>query len=168
MWSGSLPTKVGRGARESESVVRRLCAVLAIVVVTAGCDDPFQVIEEVEFAASLGVDLSQMERLSNGVYIQDLVVGTGDTLVVGSMANVDYTGWLADGTQFDTGTFSFTSGSTGDDRTISGFDAGTRGMRVGGTRRLIIPPEQGYGDRQSGPIPAGSILIFEVDLLGLS
>jgi FKBP-type peptidyl-prolyl cis-trans isomerase len=139
--------------------------VLAIVVVTAGCDDPFQVIEEVEFAASLDIDLSQMERLSNGVYIQDLVVGTGDALVVGSTANVDYIGWLADGTQFDANTTSFTAGAG---EVVSGFDTGTRGMLVGGTRRVIIPPEEGYGDRQSGPIPPGSILIFEVDLLELS
>jgi FKBP-type peptidyl-prolyl cis-trans isomerase len=141
---------------------------MAIVVLTAGCDDPFQVIEDVEFATSLDIDLSQMERLSNGVYIQDLVVGTGDTLVVGLDANVDHTGWLADGTQFDTGNYSFTSGGSGEDPPISGFDTGTRGMLVGGTRRLIIPPEEGYGDRQNGSIPPGSILIFEVDLLGLS
>jgi peptidylprolyl isomerase len=165
MWSGSLPTKLGRGSRESESVVRRLCAVLALVVLTAGCDDPFQVIEDVEFAASLDIDLSQMERLSNGVYVQDLVDGTGDTLVVGLTANVDYAGWLTDGTQFGTGNFSFTSGAG---EVVSGFDAGALGMLVGGKRRLIIPPEEGYGDRQSGPIPPGSVLIFEIDLLDLS
>jgi peptidylprolyl isomerase len=137
--------------------------------VAAGCgDDPFQVIEEVEFAASLDIDLSQMERLSNGVYIQDVVVGTGDTLAVGLTANVDYTGWLADGTQFDTGNFSFTPGGSGTDRAISGFEAGALGMLVGGTRRLVIPPEEGYGDSDSEAIPAGSVLVFEVDLLDVS
>src|SRR5437868_432651 len=87
---------------------------------------------------------------SVGVYTQtDLVIGTGATAVAGKTATLTYTGWLYDsgkpfgrGTQFQTGSFSFVVGSG---QAIKGFDQGTTGMQVGGSRRLIIPPELAYG-----------------------
>lgn len=137
-------------------------AVMAVVALSACGDDPFQVIEETEFAASLGVDLSQMEQLPSGTYIMDKVLGTGPELVFGSEMTVTFTGWLADGTEFDSGTFTAMYTETGG--VIDGFREGILGMREGGTRLLVIPPAQAYGDRQVGIIPPGSILVFEVTL----
>jgi FKBP-type peptidyl-prolyl cis-trans isomerase FkpA len=102
----------------------------------------------------------------------DLVVGTGAVAASGNTVTVQYTGWLYDptktdgkGTQFDTGTLSpFVLGSGA---VIAGFDQGIIGMRVGGTRRLIIPPSLGYGSNANGPIPANSTLVFEMTLLNV-
>ncbi len=120
----------------------------------------FQVIEEVEFDPALNVDLSQMTVTNNGIYWQDLAVGTGDTLVFGASATVDYTGWLVDGTQFDTGTgFVFTMGFN---QVIRGWEDGMLGMLAGGSRKLVIPPELAYGGLARPGIPPGSILVFDV------
>lgn len=102
----------------------------------------------------------------------DLVVGSGTTAALGRSATVSYTGWLysttaADnkGTLFDSGSFSFTLG-TG---VIPGFTQGVNGMRVGGTRRVVIPPELGYGSAGSPPrIPGNATLIFEITLTAAS
>lgn len=101
----------------------------------------------------------------------DLRVGTGAEATVGRGAAVQYAGWLysttaADnkGTQFDAGTFSFTVG-TG---VIPGFSQGVQGMRVGGVRRVVIPPNLGYGAAGSPPrIPGNATLIFEIELLSV-
>jgi FKBP-type peptidyl-prolyl cis-trans isomerase FkpA len=137
--------------------------VLAAVVGLAGCgDDPFQVIEETEFAASLGIDLDQMEKLPSGVYFQDIELGTGDELVYDSDVFITYTGWLADGTEFDSGSFGFQVQVGGG--AIEGLNLGLLGMQQGGTRKLVIPPALAYGDKEVGIIPPGSILVFEVTL----
>jgi FKBP-type peptidyl-prolyl cis-trans isomerase FkpA len=102
----------------------------------------------------------------------DLVVGTGTTATLGRSATVSYAGWLysttaADnkGSQFDSGSFSFTLG-TG---VIAGFTQGVNGMRVGGTRRVVIPPELGYGSAGNPPrIPGNATLIFEITLTAAS
>ena len=132
----------------------------------AGCgDDPvqveFQVIEEVEFAASLGIDLTMFTELASGVYVQDVVVGTGDAATSGDEVVVGYTGYLADGSTFDDGGFSFVVDAGG---VIPGFDEGVRGMQVGGERRVIIPPELAYGAQGRPGIPPGAILIFDITL----
>ncbi len=100
----------------------------------------------------------------------DLRTGTGTEATVGRSANVRYTGWLynstaADnkGTQFDSGTFTFVVGQG----VIPGFSQGVTGMRVGGLRRVVIPPSLGYGSQPNGPIPANSTLIFEIELLSI-
>jgi FKBP-type peptidyl-prolyl cis-trans isomerase len=139
--------------------------VLALLAVAGACgEDPvevveFEVIEEVTFGANLGVQLDSMEMLASGEYIQDRVVGTGALVEVGSALTVSYTGWLADGTEFDSGSLDFT---VGDGQLIPGFDQGVRGMNVGGTRLVIIPPERGYGASARGLIPAGAVLVFEI------
>lgn len=107
----------------------------------------------------------------------DLVVGTGAEALNGRRITVNYTGWLysttaADnkGTQFDS---SLTAGRTpfvfllGGGSVIAGWDRGIAGMRVGGRRRLIIPPELGYGTSGSGSIPGNATLIFEVEVLAV-
>ena len=94
--------------------VRRGWGGLALVSVLAGCGggptDPevvVQVIEETTFAANLNIDLATMEQMTNGVYRLDTVEGVGALLEIGMFATVMFTGWLSDGTQFDTGEFSF-------------------------------------------------------------
>jgi FKBP-type peptidyl-prolyl cis-trans isomerase FkpA len=111
---------------------------------------------------------------SVGVYTQtDLVVGTGAVVNAGNRATVIYTGWLYDtgrpdgkGTQFDTGAgFTFVVGAG---QVIAGWDRGVPGMRVGGQRRLIIPPELAYGNRSpSAAIPANATLVFDITLTGV-
>ncbi len=147
-------------------IVRLRCsfAVVALAAVGLGaCGDghPFQVIEETEFAASLGIDLATMEQLPSGVYIQEITPGSGAQAMAGDIVNVDYMGWLADGTlfnDFDAIDFSL-------DGVVPGFRDGIIGMVVGETRLMVIPPEQGYGAAGNGSaIPPGAILVFQVTL----
>jgi FKBP-type peptidyl-prolyl cis-trans isomerase FkpA len=108
---------------------------------------------------------------SVGVFTQtDLVLGIGPTANVGTRVTVTYTGWLYDtgkplgkGAQFNTGSFSFV---VGDGTTVAGFSQGIVGMRVGGQRRLIIPPELAYGaSPPSGSgIPVNATLVFDITL----
>ncbi len=104
----------------------------------------------------------------SGLQIKDLVVGTGEQARVGATVVVHYTGWLLDGTKFDSSVdkdqpFPFTLGQG---QVIKGWDEGVATMRVGGKRELTIPPELAYGDRAVGAvIKAGSTLVFEVELL---
>ena len=102
--------------------------------------------------------------------IEDLNVGTGAEAVAGKTVNVHYTGWLTNGTKFDSSVdrgqpFSF---SLGAGQVIQGWDKGVAGMKVGGKRKLTIPPELGYGARGAGRvIPPNATLVFEVELLGV-
>ena len=109
---------------------------------------------------------SNSRTTESGLIITDIVDGEGDEANPGELVTVNYTGTLEDGTQFDTSIgrapFSFPLGAG---RVIKGWDEGVAGMKVGGKRKLVIPPELGYGSRNMGPIPANSTLIFEVELL---
>ncbi len=104
---------------------------------------------------------------SNGVLqSQDIVVGTGATAVAGDTVTVSYVGSFTNGTVFDSGTLPPFRVGTGS--VIKGFDDGIIGMRVGGKRHLIIPPNLGYGSQANGPIPANSTLVFDVTLLAIA
>ncbi|MBK9313075.1 MAG: FKBP-type peptidyl-prolyl cis-trans isomerase [Acidobacteria bacterium] len=105
----------------------------------------------------------------SGLKYIDHVVGTGASPQSGQSVTVHYTGTLTDGSKFDSSVdrgqpFEFTIGIG---RVIKGWDEGVMSMKVGGKRRLIIPPHLGYGSRNAGPIPPNSTLIFEVELLGV-
>src|SRR5687767_14952724 len=105
-----------------------------------------------------------------GLQIEDVKVGTGDTAETGKTVSVHYTGWLTDGKKFDSSKdrgqpFEFPLGGG---RVIKGWDEGVKGMKVGGVRKLTIPPEMGYGARGAGGvIPPDATLVFEVELLGI-
>ena len=99
--------------------------------------------------------------------IEDLVVGTGAEAKAGDVVTVQYTGTLDNGTKFDSSydhgqPFTFVLGAGG---VIQGWDQGIPGMKVGGKRRLTIPPALAYGDRSAGSIPPNSTLHFDVELL---
>jgi FKBP-type peptidyl-prolyl cis-trans isomerase len=102
--------------------------------------------------------------------IEDLQVGTGAEAKPGQTVSVHYTGTLTNGTKFDSSKdrgkpFQFPLGAG---KVIKGWDQGVAGMKVGGVRKLTIPPHLGYGDRgAAGVIPGGATLIFEVELLGV-
>lgn len=141
------------------------------VVMLAGCggdnSDPFLPPlgeMEVVFAASLGVDLATMEKTELGIWITDEVVGEGN-LVVG-LTQVDATvqGWLPDGTLFEDNTMVQWITATG--ATIPGFDGGVIGMRVGGIRKIVVPPALGFGTKppKEFDIPVNSWLVFRVQV----
>ncbi len=102
--------------------------------------------------------------------IEDLETGTGETASSGHTVTVHYTGWLEDGSKFDSSLdrntpFDFKLGAG---HVIQGWDEGVVGMQVGGKRRLTIPSEMGYGAQGAGGvIPPGATLIFEVELLAV-
>jgi peptidylprolyl isomerase len=122
------------------------------------------VIEDVNFVPSLGIDLSRMTKTASGLYYEDVVEGTGDPAAAQDTVDVSYTGYLTNGAVFDSGSYSFVL-ATG--KAIPGFDEGVTGMKVGGQRRIIIPPALAYGAASIGSIPAGSILIFDLELIEL-
>ena len=101
---------------------------------------------------------------------EDSKIGTGAEAFTGKSVSVHYTGWLTDGTKFDSSKdrgqpFSFQLGAG---QVIKGWDQGVAGMKVGGIRKLTIPPDLGYGARGAGGvIPPNATLVFEVELLGV-
>jgi len=118
-------------------------------------------------AAPTKLDESQIITTPSGLKYADLTTGSGAEATPGKQVSVHYTGWLTNGTKFDSSldrgepfTLQLGSGSV-----IKGWDEGLVGMKVGGKRQLIIPPELGYGDADQGVIPPKSTLIFEVELV---
>ena len=136
------------------------------VALAAACASAPRVVPPLSNAAiapSLGVDLAEYTRAADGFYFRDLVVGTGEAAVASSRVTVAYRLLLANGTQVDS--------SAGlpirlaRDPIIPGWRLGIPGMRVGGSRILVIPPALGYDWREVGAIPANSTLLFRVQLL---
>ena len=112
----------------------------------------------------------QSVTTASGLEYVDLLVGTGAQPANGDTVSVHYTGWLTNGKKFDSSVdrgepFEF---PVGRGRVIRGWDEGVGSMKVGGKRRLTIPPQLAYGDRGAGGvIPPGATLVFEVELLGI-
>jgi len=150
----------------------RGAASLLLAVTLLSCSDNSPDAKEVPlesqtFAASLGIDLATMTKLSSGVYIKDLQAGSGTAAVVSSSTVLAfYTGWLASGSIFDTNvggtvlTYPLAN-------LIPGWQSGLLGLKVGGKRRLVIPSALAYGATGSGPIPAYANLVFDVELTGI-
>ena len=109
-------------------------------------------------------------KTPSGLVIEELVVGSGAVAAAGQKVTVHYTGWLSDGKKFDSSKdrrdpFVFPLGRG---QVIKGWDEGVAGMKVGGRRKLTIPPALGYGARGAGGvIPPNATLVFEVELLGV-
>ncbi|AGC45146.1 FKBP-type peptidylprolyl cis-trans isomerase [Myxococcus stipitatus DSM 14675] len=153
-----------------------LCALL-LPLMGCGDDSPGQGNPDngdptkVTYAESLNVDLSTMTLLPTGLYLQDLgAAGTGAEATDGARVQVHYTGWLPDGTKFESSENKAPIGfNVGRRQVIDGWDQGILGMRVGGKRRLIIPSSLGYGSQgsSSGRIPPYTVLIFEVELISV-
>ena len=121
------------------------------------------------FIISCGSNEGNMQKLENGLVIEDIVVGVGNEAKDHNKVVVNYTGTLENGSIFDSSLkpgrdpFTFTLGVGS---VIKGWDQGVKGMKVGGKRKLVIPPELGYGDKGAGNvIPPNTTLYFEVELL---
>ena len=125
--------------------------------------------QELADASALGGNLEAIKERTtpSGLRITDQVIGSGAEAVAGKAVSVNYRGTLENGKEFDSsygrGPFSFPLGAG---RVIQGWDEGVAGMKVGGKRKLVIPPDLGYGSRGAGGvIPPDATLIFEVELL---
>ena len=142
-----------RAARAARQRNQRLIVAAGVLVIVV-------VLVLLVLSASADRDASQLRT-------EDLVVGEGAEAQTGDTVSVHYTGWLEDGTKFDSSLdrgqpLEFTLGQGG---VIQGWDQGVVGMRAGGTRRLTIPPNLAYGPAGNGPIPPNATLVFEVQLL---
>ncbi len=113
----------------------------------------------------------KMTRTASGLQYEDLVPGSGDSPKAGKKVTVHYTGWLTNGTKFDSSVdrnepFSFVIGAG---QVIPGWDEGVMSMKIGGKRKLVIPPQLGYGAAGAGGvIPPNATLVFEVILLDIN
>jgi peptidylprolyl isomerase len=144
---------------------------LFFAVALAACEDDSATEpdpREVEYDESLGIDISRMTETSTGLFYEDVTVGSGAVAAAGDEVDVLYSGWLPNGTLFDTTddngvpiTFTLGAGEV-----IDGWDQGLVGMRVGGVRKLVIPPALGY-PQGNGPIPPNSVIVFRVELAGV-
>ncbi|HKT58796.1 MAG TPA: FKBP-type peptidyl-prolyl cis-trans isomerase [Gemmatimonadales bacterium] len=145
--------------------MRRLLVLLAVVVAAARCHREGA---SKGFSASLGVDTTKMTKAPSGFWYSDVALGQGDSAVAGRTVTVHYTGWLPDGTKFDSSRdrgepFAFTLGAG---QVITGWDEGVKGMKVGGRRKLVLPPQLAYGEVGAPPaIPPHATLVFDVEVL---
>ena len=120
--------------------------------------------------ARFEIDSAALTKTPSGLQYQDVVTGSGAEATPGQVAVVHYTGWLTDGSKFDSSRdrgepFSFPLGAG---QVIAGWDQGVAGMKVGGRRKLVIPPDLGYGEVGSPPvIPPSATLVFDVELLDI-
>jgi FKBP-type peptidyl-prolyl cis-trans isomerase len=160
-WGGKMIAAIDR--RRFMLAVRYAGAAVALAITAAGAPLWLAVAAE-----------EQVHEMPDGLKYTDTKLGTGATAAPGAKVSVHYTGWLdnngAKGAKFDSSLdrgqpFSFTLGAH---QVIAGWDEGVAGMKVGGERTLIIPPELGYGARGAGGvIPPNATLIFDVQLLGV-
>ncbi len=161
---------------------RALGLSLAVALLTTGCNESTQQTGSMSSettssttsavpsgeAPAAGATGGKLHKLASGLQYEDMQVGSGRMAEPGMNVSVHYTGRLADGTKFDS---SLDRGQPlkfqlGGGRMIQGLDEGVKGMRIGGKRKLTIPPDLGYGARGSGGvIPPNATLVFDVELL---
>jgi FKBP-type peptidyl-prolyl cis-trans isomerase FkpA len=161
----------GQIMRSAPRIVSRRVATAILSLTVVAClnnntsPTPGSVPANETYAASLGVNLSQMTRLSDLLYTQDLVVGTGAAVAAGDSLLVSYTGWLVNGTTFGSDTAAALK--FGVQHLIAGWDLGLVGIRVGGKRRLIVGSDLAYGaggacSATTCVIPPNATLVFDV------
>jgi peptidylprolyl isomerase len=149
-------------------MTRAVLVVALAATCLGGAGTPLTAQQQVEFAPALGVDLATMQRTNRGVHFRDLKVGEGPVIGSAFTVTIHYTGWLPDGTQFETSrqdnvpvTFALS-----DRRVIRGWEEGIRGMRQGGVRLIVVPPALAYGRRGLAPvIPPEATLVFEIEVV---
>lgn len=149
-----------------QHAVRRVGSTLGLLVALAA--PPFATAADDAVAAdAAAADATLWREHPSGLEWRDARPGHGEEAVRGATVQVHYTGRLLDGTVFDDSRrrgepFTFRIGAG---QVIRGWEIGVEGMREGGRRELMVPPELGYGQRAVGPIPAGSTLVFDVELV---
>ena len=138
-------------------------ALVLTVFVLGGCGDDAT---GPDFDSALSVDIAAMTQTASGLYVLDVTVGSGALAGSGNQVNVRYSGWLESGRRFDAGDYAFRLGRR---EAIDGFDQGVTGMRVGGKRRIVVPPTLGYGSQGvPGEIPPNAYLLFDLELLSVT
>jgi FKBP-type peptidyl-prolyl cis-trans isomerase len=144
----------------------------AIVLLLAACREPDMVapppdLQQIDYAPELDVDLTHMTRTGSGLYLQDLRTGDGDTAKEGDTVRVLFAGWLPDGTLVEAIRDADRTPPVvlGAGHIIRGWEEGIPGMREGGIRKLVIPPELGFGASGRKPVPPNSVLVFEIELI---
>jgi FKBP-type peptidyl-prolyl cis-trans isomerase FkpA len=126
--------------------------------------------QTIHFADSLHIDLSAMTKTPDGLYYKDIKEGSGEEAEAGDVAVVHYTGYLPNGKVFDENgasdePYSFEMGIG---RVIRGWDLGVQGMKIGGERLLVIPPDLAYGSKGAdNTIPPNTTLVFDIKLVNL-
>jgi FKBP-type peptidyl-prolyl cis-trans isomerase len=159
-----MSTRSARAQRRAAKIRNQRIAIIAVVILIIAAVAFFLLRQPAPQATAT----PDMVKTTSGLQYQDLVVGSGAEAKAGDIVSVHYTGWLQDGTKFDS---SLDRGKPiefilGTGAVIKGWDEGLAGMKVGGKRKLVIPPELGYGPNGSPPvIPANAVLIFEVELV---
>ena len=131
---------------------------------------PLEPSPDIKFDPPFDAAPTATSKTAGGISVSDYVIGEGPTAVKGGEVEVNYTGYLTDGTVFDSSLprkrpFTFELGAG---RVIKGWDEGVEGMKVGGKRKLVIPAALGYGERRAGKIPPNSTLIFTIELLNFT
>ena len=149
--------------------MKRLIVIpLALALAACGGDTTTEPLTDDDFAPELNVNLDAMTKTASGLYVQDITEGMGDEATSGDTVTVHFEGWLSNGTKFDSSRdrnepFSFLLGAG---TVIRGWDEGVAGMQVGGFRKLVIPPELGFGVTGAPPtIPGNATLVFDIELL---
>ena len=175
------------GSLMNRSSARIVVGALMLAAAACGDDDPNLPeppdIESLEFAPELEIDLSQMTRTPTGLYVQDVVVGGGARVGTGDAVRFNYEGWLHDGTPVDQGVYprgQFSPGAIqgidgefyyliGSGNTLAAWDLGLDDMRVGGVRKLVIPPSLGFGALGStdGRVPPNAVLVYVLEVVAL-
>lgn len=147
---------------------------LAAGLLLAACeDDPVgpASVPCADFLLQFGTATGDTVTTDEGARYIDIRTGSGEPAARGRVAEVNYSGYLTDGTRFDTScaaSRTVLQVGIGAGQVIPGFEIGITGMRPGGVRRVIFPPELGYGANPQGSIPANSTLIFDIELIGFA
>ena len=143
-----------------------LAAILAITAVLASCAEEGSE-EPIDTSGPPPIDVAGVTTAS-GLQIFEIFVGEGEEVRPGDAAAIHFAGWLENGVQFDTSLeddgepFPFVLGRS---QVIAGWDEGIVGMKPGGVRRLIVPPELGYGAQGSGNVPPNAVLTYDIELV---